>query len=77
MMLATTFLMILGGYLVIGAIVAIFFLVFAVSRVDAAAKGASPFFRPMIFLGCVALWPVVILRMLTFRQINKPVEDSE
>ena len=67
----------LGVYFAIGVAVAILFLLFGVSRIDEAAKGASPLFRPMIFLGCVALWPFVILRMLSMKKINKPIEDHE
>ena len=67
----------LGAYFGIGVIIALLFLMFGVGRLDAAAKGASFLFRPMIFLGCVALWPYVVLRTLSFRRINEPTESEE
>ena len=77
MALAEMFVTGLGVYFGIGVIVAILFLLFGVSRIDHAADGASIFFRPMIFLGCVALWPFIILRVLSMRKINKPIEGEE
>ncbi len=73
---AEAFVFCLGAYFAIGIVVAILFLVLGVARIDEAAKGASPLFRPMIFLGCVALWPFVILRTLSMKKINKPIEDD-
>jgi len=72
MALAETIVVCLGVYFGAGVIVAIIFLGFGVSRIDHAAKGASPFFRPMVFLGCVALWPYIILRFLSLKKINQP-----
>lgn len=65
-----------GVYLAMGVATAILFLIFFVHRLDAAAKGASPAFRPMIFAGCVLLWPYIVLRILSARQINKPAEED-
>ncbi len=76
MVLAETIVICLSVYFGVGVIVAILFLGFGVSRVDHAAKGASPLFRPMVFLGCVALWPYIILRFLSLKTINQP-EDSQ
>jgi hypothetical protein len=72
MALAETIVVCLGVYFGTGVIVAILFLSFGVSRIDHAAKGASPFFRPMVFLGCVALWPYIILRFVSLKKINQP-----
>jgi len=77
MALAETIVSCFGVYFIIGAVVAILFLTFGVSRIDEAAKGASRLFRPTIFFGCVVLWPFVILRMLSMKKINKPIEDHE
>ena len=77
MALAEAIVFFLGVYFLIGAVVAILFLAFGVARIDEAAKGTGFFFRPMIFLGCVALWPFVILRMLSMKKINKPIEGHE
>ncbi|MBT8473635.1 MAG: hypothetical protein KJN99_13590 [Marinicaulis sp.] len=77
MMFAETVVMALGVYFAIGAVVALIFLTFFVHRLDEAAKGASLFFRPAIFLGCVALWPFISLRILSMRKINQPIEDEQ
>lgn len=75
--IAETFVFCLAAYFGIGAIVAVLFLAFGVSRIDAAAKGASLFFRPVIFLGCVALWPFIILRIASLKKINLPTEETK
>ncbi|NOX83669.1 MAG: hypothetical protein GXP06_11920 [Alphaproteobacteria bacterium] len=72
MALAETIVVCLGVYFGAGVIVALLFLSFGVSHIDHAAKGASAFFRPMVFLGCVALWPYIILRFLSLKKINQP-----
>lgn len=77
MALAEAFLLCLGGYFAAGVVIAILFLAFGVSRLDQAADGASLFFRPMIFLGCVVLWPFVVVRTLSMRKINQPIEEDK
>ncbi len=74
--LANLIVSLLGAWFGVGVIVATLFLVFGVNRIDAAAKGASLFFRPMIFLGCVTLWPAVVIRWLSGVKINKPDEEA-
>ncbi len=76
MELAVLIVSLLGAWFGMGAIVAIVFLIFGVNRIDAAAKGASLFFRPMIFLGCVMLWPAVLIRWLSGVKINDLDEDA-
>lgn len=63
-------------YLGVGVVVALAFVAFGVGRIDAAARGASPFFRPMVFSGCVLLWPYIVLRWLSMRRINEPEEGA-
>jgi hypothetical protein len=48
-------------YVVIGAVIAIVFLLVGIDRVAPAARGAYAF-RPMVAPGVVLLWPVVLLR---------------
>ena len=67
----------LGAYIGVGAVVGVVFLAFFVHRLDVAARGASIFFRPMIFLGCLALWPFVVLRILSGKTINEPIGGEE
>ncbi|MEM9013808.1 MAG: hypothetical protein AAGB02_01755 [Pseudomonadota bacterium] len=72
-----TALLFVAGYLGIGVVVSILFVIFGVSRIDAAAEESSPFFRPVIFLGCVLLWPFIVLRLLSFRKINQQPEEKK
>ena len=76
MALAETIVLFAGLYFAIGALVALAFLVFGASRLDEAASGAGVFFRIAVFPGCVALWPYIILRWLSGRKINQPVEGE-
>ncbi|MEM9169777.1 MAG: hypothetical protein AAGC56_08990 [Pseudomonadota bacterium] len=76
MEIAETIVLALGAWFGFGALVALAFLTFGVSRVDAAARGASFLFRPIIFLGCVVLWPAVLVRWLSGVTINKPHADD-
>lgn len=66
----------LAGWFAIGTLIGIAFLAFGVTRIDHAAKGASLFFRPMIFLGCVLIWPLVLIRWLSGITINEE-EDAQ
>ena len=77
MALADAILLCAGMYAAVGVVVALVFVVFGASRLDAAADGASFWFRPMIFPGCVVLWPFIVGRLLSFRKINKPIEGEE
>ena len=77
MALAQSIVFCLGAYLAIGAGIALLFLIFGVGRLDEAAKGTSIFFRVTIFFGCVLLWPYIVLRWLSGRKINKPIEERE
>ncbi len=76
MALANTVVFLLAAWFAVGVIVAVLFLIFGVNKVDAAAKGASFFFRPAIFLGCVILWPAVVIRWFSGITINEPDEDG-
>ena len=77
MVLAQIIVYSLAAYFAVGILVAILFLALGVARIDEAAKGAGLKFRATIFLGCVALWPIVLIRWLSGRKINQPIEDQE
>ncbi len=77
MALVDTILFCVSIYLGAGVLISILFVLFGISRIDAAAKGASFFFRPVIFLGCVLLWPYIVVRFASMKQINLPVGDEE
>jgi hypothetical protein len=48
-----------AGYLIAGLAFGLAFVTVGVSRLDPAARGASPVFRLLILPGSVALWPVL------------------
>ena len=48
------------GYLAIGLLVGIGFVLRGVNRVDPVAADSPWFFRLVILPGCVGLWPVVL-----------------
>ncbi|MBL8138028.1 MAG: hypothetical protein JNL48_15495 [Acidobacteria bacterium] len=52
-------------WLAVGALVAVPFLAFAVSRVVEGAAGSSLMFRLMMLPGTALLWPVVLHRWIT------------
>ena len=54
-------------YALIGAVVAIPFVLIGVDRVDPAARGAIAF-RPLLLPGAVLLWPVVLGRWIALER---------
>lgn len=50
----------LGGWLAIGLLVGVPFVLFGLGRVDPDAKGSWTF-RPVILPGVAALWPIVLV----------------
>jgi len=58
---------ILSSYLGIGLVFAPLFALFGVGRIDPAADGATWGFRLMIVPGAVALWPLLVWRLLNGR----------
>lgn len=54
-------------YGMIGAGVAIVFLVFGLDRIDPAARGAYAF-RPLLVPGILMLWPVTLWRWLALER---------
>ena len=59
---ATALVWLVLGYLAIGVPLALAFVARGVARVDPAAADGTWGFRVLIFPGCIALWPLVILR---------------
>jgi hypothetical protein len=59
------------GYFAIGALVALAFVLFGITRVDEAAKGSSIAFRALVLPGCAALWPIVV-----YRWVRGPVRPA-
>ena len=48
------------GYLAVGLLVGLLFLLFAVGKVVPGAKGSSPWFRLTVWPGTALLWPLVL-----------------
>ncbi|WP_310618737.1 hypothetical protein [Flexibacterium corallicola] len=60
-------------YCVLGACVALPFLVFGIGRVEDAARGAY-WFRPQLLPGLVLLWPIVLVRWRVLLKQQRPKE---
>jgi len=63
---------IVQGYLILGMVFAVVFVVSLVGRVDASAQGATWGFRVLIIPGIALLWPLMFIRVL--RRQPPPVE---
>jgi hypothetical protein len=64
-MIAATFLIVLGVYLVCGLVFAIPFALVGVKRIDPHAAHGSWAFRLLIIPGTMALWPLLLRRWAT------------
>ena len=53
----------LGTYLLIGLVFAVYFVSKGITRLDATAKGSPFMFRLLIFPGSVALWLPLLLKL--------------
>ncbi len=74
--LATEFWTVAALYLATGAVVAAPIAFWGTSATDHAARGAGVAFRLIIMPGIIALWPYFILRMLSGRIVNKPIDEA-
>ncbi len=61
-------------YLAAGVIIGAPFMAFGLARLDYAAKGASRGFRLVVAPGVIALWPFILVRWLSGRVINRPID---
>ena len=69
---AQLIIVIVKGYLVLGLIFAIPFIVFGIQRVDPSAKNSTIPFRLMVLPGITLFWPLLLTRLL--RGQEKPTE---
>ena len=60
-----------GLYLAIGAVFALWFVIFGAERIDPAAKDMPVQARFLIFFGTAALWPLMLVK--SFIQKSPPV----
>ena len=76
-MLTTAVMVTLGVvalYSVIGLVFGVFFITGGVARIDPVAKDGSWGFRLLILPGSVALWPLLVRRLLA--KTSPPVENN-
>jgi hypothetical protein len=59
MTLLEIILILIGIYLAIGAVFALYFVTFQISKYDESANGTSIFFRIIIFFGATVFWFVL------------------
>lgn len=72
---ARVILAVLSAYGICGAVVATWFVMRGVGRMDPAARNGSWGFRGIIWPGCVALWPWILRRTLKVsvpRDLDEP-----
>jgi hypothetical protein len=73
-MIAASFLILLGIYLLCGLIFAVPFVLVGAGKIDPHAKQGRWGFRLLIIPGTVALWPLLARRWL--RGVSEPPEES-
>ena len=61
-------------YLSIGAIFAIWFVIFGITKLDDAAKKTGAGFRFLIFFGATAFW--ILLAWRLFKGEKRPIEKN-
>jgi hypothetical protein len=61
---ANLFVAALAIYALLGALFALAFIIFGLSRLDSEAKGSGWSFRAIIFPGVVAFWPLLLSRWM-------------
>jgi hypothetical protein len=57
-------------YAGLGLVIGFAFILFAVDRIDPAARGAIAF-RPLLLPGCVLLWPLVLVRWIALERARR------
>ena len=62
MNLTLSLLDVIAGYLALGMLVAVPFVLFGVARVDAGVRGAQPLLRLLLIPGAALLWPWIVRR---------------
>ncbi|MBI1392826.1 MAG: hypothetical protein GC152_08815 [Alphaproteobacteria bacterium] len=65
-----------GAYLLVGVIVGGFYLLVGARRLDAAADGASAWFRLIALPGAAAVWPLLALRQIAGAKVDEASDDD-
>lgn len=74
-LLAVWLIRLLGGYIGIGVLFALYFVLRGVNRIDPNAVDGTWGFRILIFPGAIAFWPLLVKR-LVFGQPAPPIEKT-
>ena len=64
-----TLLLLLGIYLAVGLIVAIWLVVWGLARLDPVARDGSSGFKILVLPGLCVFWPIFVSRLLEGRQL--------
>lgn len=75
MLIAQTIVWMLLLYFGIGILFALFFIVAGIARIDAATKQSGWGFRLLMFPGAIALWPILLLRVIAGKA-PPPIETN-
>lgn len=62
--IATLFVNLLGLYFILGFLFAIAFQISGARKVDAGVEGTSFWFKLLIFPGCIAFWPALLIKWI-------------
>lgn len=73
--IANAFVIAFEGYMLLGALFGLAFVILGVGRIDPAARGAGVFFRLLIFPGSAAFWPLLLSRWA--RGVHEPPLEKE
>ena len=65
------------GYALIGAIFGVYFVIWGAARIDTEAHHLPFLLRLLLWPGSVALWPVLLLKLLTHRPVATPLTDAK
>lgn len=74
MIVAQTIVWLLGIYLLVGLLFVPFFVTIAAGRIDPAVQQSTWGFRLIIMPGVIALWPLLLLRLL--RGVRHPPTEN-
>lgn len=75
MVIAQIIVWLLASYALLGLLFAAYFVVSGVMRIDSSVQQSTVGFRVMIVPGVIALWPLLLLRLLRGVQ-HPPIENN-
>jgi len=72
MVIAIFLLSTFAGYLILGVVFAIAFVLLGIEKVDATAHGSTVGFRLIIIPGVILLWPILLRKWLSTTKKKAP-----